>query len=181
MKFYQIPLKEGNNTYKIDRLTGSLIYYEKRDAIKKSTYPKKLLNALALCDKPYHLLPYDVSGQHQIDIKAVIIAKSIYYISKVNFNISHKINSIIRPKYADSKQGIEVFRQLYYDEKQDEMCLPRSVFAACMSKKFKNAGVIFIGVFLPSKSMHAWIIENGMQPDVNDNIWINFKPVGAIC
>jgi len=40
--------------------------------------------------------------------------------------------------------------------------------------------VIFIGVFLPSKSMHAWIIEDGIQPDPSDTMWINFQPVAVL-
>jgi hypothetical protein len=181
MKLYQIPLKEGDKMYKIEPLTGSLIYFEYDETIIKSNYPKKLLKALELCNNPYLLLPYNISVQHQIRKNALLIAKLISVTSKVNFWASNHLDSVIKPKYTDSKQGIEVFRQIYSKKKQDEMCLPRSIFAASMSKEFRKSGVIFIGVFLPSKSMHAWIIENVMQPDVNDNIWINFKPVAAIC
>ena len=40
--------------------------------------------------------------------------------------------------------------------------------------------MIFIGVFLPTKLMHAWIIESGELADQFDDIWINFQPVAAI-
>lgn len=28
--------------------------------------------------------------------------------------------------------------------------------------------------------MHAWIVEDGKQPDPFDDMWINFQPVAAI-
>jgi len=40
--------------------------------------------------------------------------------------------------------------------------------------------VIFIGVFLPSNTMHAWIIEDGKIVDPYDGIWLNFQPVAAL-
>jgi hypothetical protein len=49
-----------------------------------------------------------------------------------------------------------------------------------MSRKFADMGVVLIGVFLPSRSLHAWIIEDGMQPDSSDKQWINFQPVAAV-
>ena len=181
MKLYQIPVKEDGKLYKIDPLTGSLIYYKNHKAINEVHFPQKLLDALKFCDYPFFLQKYDMSEYRQLNKRTIITAKIISEISKVSFYFSYKINYLISPVYPDSKKGIETFRQLYDGIQQDEMCLPKSIFAASRSKEFKKKGVIFIGVFLPSKSMHAWIIENGIQPDVNDNIWINFKPVAALC
>jgi hypothetical protein len=39
---------------------------------------------------------------------------------------------------------------------------------------------LIIGVFLPSRAMHAWIIENHMQPDPQDRSWTSFQPVALI-
>ena len=36
---------------------------------------------------------------------------------------------------------------------------------------------MFIGAFLPSVQMHAWVIEDGMHADVGDNSWTNYTPV----
>lgn len=60
---------------------------------------------------------------------------------------------------------------------QNILCLPRSIFAATTSRQFKNKGVMFIGAFLPSTNMHAWIIENGYNAWRDDTIWINYTPV----
>lgn len=38
---------------------------------------------------------------------------------------------------------------------------------------------MFIGAFLPSVQMHAWVIEDGMPADPHDDNWINFAPVAA--
>ena len=63
---------------------------------------------------------------------------------------------------------------------QNKLCLPRSIFAMTTSKSFKKKGVLFIGVFHPSRHMHAWILENGHNTYRYDNIWINYKPIGVI-
>ena len=46
---------------------------------------------------------------------------------------------------------------------------------------FNEEGVVFIGAFLPSRAMHAWVIEKGIQPDQRDNIWHQYRPIAAIC
>lgn len=63
---------------------------------------------------------------------------------------------------------------------QMKLCLPRSIFVATTSKQFKETGVMFIGIFHPTRHMHAWIIEDGIQPYINDNLWINYTPVSVM-
>lgn len=63
---------------------------------------------------------------------------------------------------------------------QNEMCLPRSVFAATMSRRFKKEGAMFVGVFHPSRRLHAWVIEGDCIAYRNDSIWINFTPVSIL-
>lgn len=48
------------------------------------------------------------------------------------------------------------------------------------SKTFKKDGILFIGASLPSGKMHAWIIENGIQPDRLDRNWIMYRPMLAL-
>lgn len=79
-------------------------------------------------------------------------------------------------KFEDSDIAIRVFCSII-PRNQKLLCLPRSVFAATTSKKFKKSGVMFIGVFHPSRHMHAWIIEDKQNPCWFDHIWINFTPV----
>jgi hypothetical protein len=58
--------------------------------------------------------------------------------------------------------------------------MARCLFAASTSKLFREKGAILIGVFLPTNSLHSWIIEEGKIADPNDNIWINYQPIAMI-
>jgi hypothetical protein len=40
--------------------------------------------------------------------------------------------------------------------------------------------VVVIGVFLPSRAMHAWTIEGNQMADPYDDIWINYQPVAML-
>ncbi len=165
----------------MDTMTGALLYYNVKKNPQICRLPAKLLKAVSLCDNPYKLGHFGRSSEQKVNWLVIIAARIIVPIVKFSFWISYKIISGWIPLYDDAKQAIEAFYRIYPVDRQDSLCLPRALFAAAMSKKFRKNGVVFIGVFLPSKSMHAWIIEDGIQPDVNDNIWINFKPVAAIC
>ena len=61
-----------------------------------------------------------------------------------------------------------------------EACLQRALTVAKCSKKFKTHGVVLIGAQLPLKSLHAWIVEDGVQPDPEDRQWVNFLPLLAL-
>ena len=63
---------------------------------------------------------------------------------------------------------------------KNDLCLQRSLLIMKTSKSFKKNGVLFVGASLPSGKMHAWIIENGVQPDRLDRNWIMYKPLLAI-
>ena len=102
-------------------------------------------------------------------------------ICKLNFGLGRWFSKLGQPIFKDAGEAIRFFRKYKSGDIQNDLCLPRSLFAASTSKKFKDKGVVFIGVTLPSKSMHAWVIEDGMQPDPYDTMWINFQPVAAIC
>jgi len=40
--------------------------------------------------------------------------------------------------------------------------------------------VLFIGAEIATYNMHAWIIEDNEQPDFEDRVWINYRPLLAI-
>jgi len=62
----------------------------------------------------------------------------------------------------------------------NDRCFQRSLLAAKTSLSFSRHGVLLIGAEFSSGEMHAWIIENGEQPDPDDRTWINFRPLLAI-
>ena len=81
--------------------------------------------------------------------------------------------------YSNAAEACLVFRELAKGE-QRLLCLPRSIFMATTSKRFKHHGAMYIGVFLPSRHMHAWVIEDGMHTDILDDCWIEYTPVSVM-
>ena len=81
--------------------------------------------------------------------------------------------------YGARSDAYEHFRSIS-GLKQDTLCLPRTLFAAKTSREFKKSGVLFIGVLLASKQMHAWIVEDGRICDQRDTRWVDYRPVAAI-
>ncbi len=82
--------------------------------------------------------------------------------------------------YENAVEATDAFCRIIGEDSQDVMCLPRSVFAATTSKRFKEKGAMFIGAFLPSRHMHAWVIEDNCNSWRQDNKWINFVPVSVM-
>lgn len=79
--------------------------------------------------------------------------------------------------YKDAGEANMAFRQILKNGNQRILCLPRSIFIATTSAKFKSSGAMFIGCFFPSRHMHAWVIEDDMHADIYDNQWIMFTPI----
>lgn len=186
MNIFHLPIESSQNTFKLDSLTGSLLSFNYQTVkINNSKFPDKLIKAIEECNNPYKL-NYEISKiTNSIDESpnnCYISLRIIKQLTKHNFFIGYKSASLICPKrFNSTKEAIEYFRRKTQFEDEDTQCLPRSLFAAASSKSFDKNGVIFIGVFFPSNSMHAWIIENREQPDICDTIWTNFQPVAAIC
>lgn len=92
----------------------------------------------------------------------------LYLISKFRFKI-----------YNDSIDATDVFCRII-PNRQNVLCLARSVFAATMSRSFSKDGTLFIGALLPTHQMHAWVIENQTNVCRYDYIWTNYTPVSII-
>ncbi len=108
-----------------------------------------------------------------------IYAKFLTWLCRHCYPIAYWVSRLVSLNaFADSQQAILCYRHIYpSSEKQRRLCLPRAIFAATTSRKFKQQGAMFIGAFLPSTQMHAWIIEDNQQPDLWDDDWICYKPV----
>lgn len=63
---------------------------------------------------------------------------------------------------------------------QHILCLSRSIFIATTSRKFKMHGTLFIGALLPSRSLHAWVMENGANVCAGDVYWTNYTPLAIM-
>lgn len=98
------------------------------------------------------------------------------YCYPVVYLLSHCRFSI----YNDAGEANMAFRKIMKGHNQRVLCLPRSVFIATTSKRFKEHGALFIGCFFPFRHMHAWVIEDDMQADAFDNNWIMFTPLAMM-
>ena len=185
LKHVQLPFYEGDVAWTICPITGSLLRTKvNTDEQQKNNIPLKVLKALECCNQPYLCrsnndlkpqqsklkLNQQINKMHEI---LLMIGNSRFYLSRL---------------YSCFKQDVfqttdQALFQINSLDKQIEfkhhLCLQRAFLASKISKSFEANGVIFIGAFLPTGDMHAWIIENGIQPDFDDRGWINYRPLLA--
>jgi hypothetical protein len=181
MKFISLPVNLNDSQYIVSELTGDLLVMKRQLISYNSLDSIKLCNALSLCDNPYKLFFWqNISPIKYISKEIKIHARIIIFLSRINFFLAKQYASIKSEVFADSSEAISYFHSITTKKEMNNLCLPRTLFAAKTSKLFDNDGVIFIGVFLPSRSMHSWIIEKNIQPDPEDNIWHQFRPIAAI-
>lgn len=130
---------------------------------------------------PFLLTPTPLAKRHtpQHPCLLTIYAKVLTWLCRHCYPIAYWISRTISIEvFADAQQAILFYRYVYPSaEKQRHLCLPRAIFAATTSCKFQRHGILYIGAFLPSTQMHAWIIEDNQQPDIWDNEWICYQPV----
>lgn len=182
MKIYTYPIRANSFEYSLNPFWGfTLIFSAKKERVYDNL-SVKAMEAIQLCDNPYLMKNNELlsnSATPQKNLNA--LGKLFVYVAQINFFLLRKIPLFVKPRFNDASEAIYYFRKNIYPDKQKNLCLARAFFAASMSKNFKKSGVIIIGLFLPSRSLHAWVIENGTNPDYFDTEWINFKPIAIIC
>jgi hypothetical protein len=184
LKITKIPVNKEENNYFLETFTGLLL---EKKGVDKSNFSndldQKVGTAVSLNNSPYLLQKitnYNTISTTPISRITHLYVKLFIRVCKASFLLSRIITLFRFSIYANATEAIIAFRNTAPKAIQNDLCLPRALFAAVTSKKFKEKGVVFIGVSLPSKSMHAWIIEDGVQPDPYDTMWINFQPIVAI-
>lgn len=185
MKFISLPIQFDVKIYKLNSIFGILLEFEKsKQKDQNFTFPQKLMEAVSYCNNPYKLSKMESNSAENKQVyprkTLSFFSNALIKVNKLNFGLGRLFSGFGQPVFENANQAIHFFRNNKPGIIQNDLCLPRSLFAASTSKKFKENGVIFIGVSLPSNLMHAWIIEDGKQPDPLDTMWINFQPVAAI-
>lgn len=184
MKFTIIPHCFENKWYFVSPISGNLVF---RDDVADFTVNEKVKNAIYFCDNPYELiaLPYfrdlfiyiDEFTQEKIDI----MNERMLWFGNKRFLLSCLYSRFQTPFFKNTIDAFDYISQIkIHKEKKGKICLQRALLAAKTSKTFKKNGVLFIGAQLPTGLMHAWIIDNGVQPDRQDREWIMYKPLLAI-
>jgi hypothetical protein len=185
LDLFIIPAKVNHQWWWISRWTGSLLksQFEPSFIISRDT-PLKIQSALEIIKKPYKCcLPLE--SFHEIPLHKQALTERYYKnlasIGSGWFFPSVFYASMIDPIYDSTIEAMTAISSID-DERINrfDRCLQRTLTAVKTSKSFKRDGVLFIGALLESLEMHAWIIEEGSQPDLQDRNWINYRPLIAI-
>jgi hypothetical protein len=172
----------GGNHYRIHNIFGLLLEYKAYDE-RAIQLPEIIDDLFRHVSNPYLLKTVRQIPSNKVipndSLFAKILARIFTLLCLRSFLLFRALSYTRFPIFNSTEEAILFYRKMYPNE-QKELCLPRSLFAACTSKTFTQEGCLFIGVFLPSRAMHAWILEAGKQPDPYDDIWICYQPVAAM-
>lgn len=149
----------------------------------QNKFPKKVVNALEYCNNPYMCkvnsepeIIYSEDRQNRL----IGIYNKFIKIDNNRFYFNRIYSSFKNYLFLDTHEAIaNIWYLPIKTDLKRQMCLQRTFLAAKISESFESKGIIFIGAFLPTGNMHAWIIEDGTQPDSNDRVWINYRPLLA--
>jgi hypothetical protein len=182
MKFISLPSNFNNYQYSMSEWTGDLLIQHSK--IDNSQYLpcEKVSKALLFCNNPYDL---DINRNPESESEPISKnlrnkARILVLLCRFNFFLAMQYASLKTRVFPDSAHAIAYFHSITAKDDINSLCLPRTLFAAKTSKAFDMEGVILMGAFLPSRLMHAWIIEKCVQPDARDNSWHQFRPIAAI-
>lgn len=181
MKFYPLSFQADCGVLELDSLTGALLIRKKKRGACLQSYPQKLIESIEVNNNPYKLKQNQIRPEIHFGTVEARVAATMTRHCNWNFWIAKFYASLPARRFDTAIEAIVSFRSMNHSRSQDELCMPRALFAAKTSRAFPEKGVVFIGVFLPSRNMHAWVIENGTLVDPQDRIWLNFRPVAAIC
>lgn len=182
MAIHKIPIARDGQLYSFEPYSGLLLVRPiEGPYVATRQLPAQIQCNLHMNDHPYHLR--QTSSQLTTDIRVrpwlKLYAHILVRTCRVSFGLARLFAYFRFRVFNNSSEATLAFRKIFPGQIQQDLCFPRSLFAASTSKKYGVGDVVFIGVFLPTKSMHAWVIEDCIQPDHFDRVWINFQPVAA--
>ena len=184
LKHIELPYFDGNSVWSISPYTGSLLKSKPVEVEKKTNIPKKVSQAIAYCKEPYLCkvnTKINVDNSNE-EIFKVLNRKHnrLLKISNNRFYMTRLYSSIKNFIFENTDEAITYINNLPPQvEFKHQLCLQRAFLSSKISSSFIDNGVIFIGAFLPTGDMHAWIIEDGKQPDYDDRGWVNYRPLLA--
>lgn len=183
---FHFPIRYGDQLFQFCGVSGTLFTYDGKQAV--NSLPVNLLgkieDSLDYCINPYLLSPRSneatkdsctslASENRRLGAKYI---KKLIRLSRNQFLLARLYASWRVPLFGSAREATLFFRE-YAEGDQEELCLPRALFAAKTSRLFAKEGAVVIGVFLPSRAMHAWVIEGDQIADPYDGIWINYQPI----
>lgn len=134
----------------------------------------------SLVANPFLLKKREQCAYPKLSLFARFYARLLVFLWRWCYPLVYLLSHLRLSIYKDAGEANMAFRYILNNGNQRVLCLPRSVFIATTSAKFKSSGAMFVGCFFPSRHMHAWVIEEGMHADVFDNQWIMFTPIAMM-
>lgn len=167
-----------NQTYSFDKLRGFL-YLENQPLSNYDTIENP--NSSDGVNNPFMVHERKRRNMSEIRISRFceFYAKLLVLLCARCYPIVYLLSYLRMPIFSDAGDANLAFRKII-GGKQNLLCLPRAIFIATTSKKFKKYGTMFIGCFFPSRNLHAWVIEENMQADIFDKYWILYTPVAKM-
>lgn len=183
MKFKILPHKYDDCFYFISPFTGNLVSSKSKPYLPKLS--QKIIKSIWYNDNPYKLdylsSNTNIKLSQENNDKLNVYNNKLLFLGNKRFLLSCLYSRLNKPMFQNTILAFDHIAKLdIHETNKGKICLQRSLLAAKTSKSFKKNGTLFIGAQLPTGVMHAWIIEDNIQPDRQDREWIMYKPLLAI-
>ena len=169
--YYNYNIRHGNVIVRYNKCLGITYTKQTEDVTEPSSLPIEIQNPFIVCQR----------SKNNIKVHVPPLVKVYGYIlvwcARYCYFLLYLLSLLRLDLFEDAQQASCAFQQATHKKKQNLLCLPRSVFIATTSRRFKEHGTMYIGVFWPSRNLHAWVIEDKLQTDEWDNSWILYQPL----
>lgn len=182
LKQFALPYEAGL-TWEISARSGSLL--KRRSPLGQTdAMPAKVAECLRYCMNPYLCAPTPTANESASSTPDELsrlrrMYRTLDGIGSGRFHLSRLYASIHHSVFSSTNNCL-ISLSFSLGETARHHCFQRALVAAKSSASFLQTGTLFVGAFLPTVEMHAWIIDDGMQPDPLDREWIHFRPLLAL-
>ena len=121
----------------------------------------------------------EIGGSHYPSKFIKSYAKLLIWLSRHFYPLLFIVSFLRLNIFENGEIASDIFKSIH-PKNQNILCLPRSIFIATTSKSFASDGTLFIGAFLPTHSLHAWVMEKGQNVCSYDKYWTNFVPLSIM-
>jgi Transglutaminase-like superfamily len=182
----RLPVRAFDAWWSVCPLTGGLIRHAV-DLLPNREFdpvPAIVHSALRYCDNPFAVIPplrleEAVRVPDAFQRKVATWHRRLLHLGNSRFLLSVIYAGFRKLVFEDSRSAVQTIC-CFPEQFDGDRCLQRSLLIAKTSRSFQATGVLFIGAQLPTVQMHAWVIDGGLQPDEQDRIWINYRPLLAL-
>lgn len=176
------PVSYNGTGFKFNQWLGLVLFSTNGFNYRKPEIPMHKAPAFECVSNPYRLKkPVMIKREPpKASFLLKIYAKTLTFLYKKCYPLANLIFGNLRLNVFENGEDANwYYRSISYGYNQNTLCLPRAAFIASTSKKFKESGVMFIGIFPPMRNLHAWVIEGDAICDICEIIWTSYQPLYA--